>query len=151
MKNKKVLGGILASIAFVATVFATIPSGDQLNMTFDTSGDVAILKDYTGSETMVNVPEFVDGKPVTTIANTAFATDDENVIAIYLPITVTTVEENTFLNCSENVAVILELDNPLSPVPQDADIWGMGDYTAEIRQFTEIISDQQENKEQICL
>lgn len=136
MKNiKQKLASILAVMLLGATAIAIIPSGNSVEMNFDTSGSEAILTEYYGSDVKVNVPETVGGKDVTTISATAFA-DDSHVTMIYLPITVTTVEKDVFLNCADDLAVILELSDPLADVPKDVGNWGLGEYTAEIRHFT---------------
>lgn len=133
-KLKKLLWFILVTVVLSVTTIASISTSEIDNMTFDTSSGQAKLVTYSGKSTEINIPEKYNGFDVTTISYDAFNNQDIQVIS--LPITIETIEQNTFENCGENLIVTLEIENPQADVPKDVEQWGLGDYTAEISYFT---------------
>ena len=54
---------------------------------------------YKGSGNTVVIPSTYDGKPVTSVASEAFM-DNDDIIYVYLPATVTNIGNNAFKNCT---------------------------------------------------
>lgn len=66
---------------------------------------------YTGTESQVEIPETIEGKPVTVISNMTFvpgdASENNTIKSITIPASVTTIGDSAFKNCCalENVIV----------------------------------------------
>ncbi len=80
-------------------LFALWSQGSLLN-DFQYSGDeeISIVK-YIGTDSLVVIPEFIDNKPVTGIANGAFA-DNEDIVEVCFPNSLKTIGDSAFSGCS---------------------------------------------------
>lgn len=67
--------------------------------TYEVKGDEAIVTGFTATNTVANIPEELDGKPVTTVKAGAFK-DVTTLETINLPPTMTTVENEAFSGCT---------------------------------------------------
>lgn len=67
--------------------------------TYEIKGDEAIVTGFTATNTVANIPEELDGKPVTVVKAGAFK-DVTTLETINLPPTMVTVEDNAFTGCT---------------------------------------------------
>ena len=58
-----------------------------------------VIKKYTGQDKVVQIPDEIDGKPVTTIDISAF--EGSNVVEVYVPDGVVIIEDRAFAYCEE--------------------------------------------------
>lgn len=112
MKNKKsflcklllsMVAFFLAMSCFTFKVSAATKKNDKYEYTIK-NGEVIIEK-YIGNEEHINVPSKIDEYPVTKIKTYAF--DELNVKTIYIPYTVTTLEEDIIFECKELTGLII--------------------------------------------
>ncbi len=66
-----------------------------------------IIEYYFGDEEYVHIPAHIGGYPVTEIASYAFS-DNENLVCVTIPATVTTIASDAFLNCINLDAFIVD-------------------------------------------
>jgi hypothetical protein len=105
---KKTLALFLAAIMLVATLaFMSSCSGGreifegaiwELSEDKESYTLINLEKGYT--ETSYKVPETVDGKPVTAIADDAFAYNFPDLVSITIPESVTSIGKNAFRDCA---------------------------------------------------
>jgi hypothetical protein len=74
----------------------TIPVPEGLNYQKDSSSGEIYIKGYSGDSTELNIPDTIDGFPVTEIHFEAFA--DTNLEVIIIPSSVTTFDNSAFAN-----------------------------------------------------
>ena len=72
---------------------------------YSETGDSITITGYCGSGGDIIIPDFIDGKPVTTIGERAFVGTvfDTRIIQLKLPIELETIEDSAFLGCYGNV------------------------------------------------
>lgn len=75
----------------------TVTEGDY---TFSVTKESAVLIKYNGSDTLIEVPGEVNGRPVTEIGEGAF-TGNKSIQRVTLPESVAVIGENAFAGCSE--------------------------------------------------
>lgn len=88
----------------------------QFSVSEDKDGSVSITE-YKGDEKEVQIPESVQGVPVTSIADGAFA-NNETVEKVVLPSTVTTIGKGAFENC--NNLEKIEIPETVTEIADDA-------------------------------
>ncbi len=89
-------GSFTASVSNAKTLYAKwIP----LTMfTCTTSGDTVIIDKYTGTDTVLYIPEEINGKPVVSIANEAFK-NCTALTSVTIPSSITSIGNQAFYNC----------------------------------------------------
>ena len=70
----------------------------QLTLTLASGGSHYIVSSYNGTATRVEIPAYYNGKPVTQIGDSAFASCLK-LISVYVPDTVTKISDKAFLSC----------------------------------------------------
>lgn len=75
----------------------TVTEGDY---TFSVTKESAVLIEYNGSDTLIEVPGEVNGRPVAEIGEGAFA-GNQSIRRVTLPESVAVIGENAFAGCSE--------------------------------------------------
>ena len=78
--------------------------GDWVYQVVD-SGKNVIVRKYLGTDTVISVPEKVEGVPVKEIESN-FLSEDSPVISVKIPEGVTTVEDGAFKDCKNLVIVV---------------------------------------------
>ncbi|HOO93807.1 MAG TPA: leucine-rich repeat domain-containing protein, partial [Opitutales bacterium] len=77
-----------------------MPLGKPLgDFEYSETGDSITITWYSGKGRRVVIPDFIDGKPVTTIGERAFAGASESLTTVVLPSTLTTIKQEAFANC----------------------------------------------------
>lgn len=74
------------------------PAGPTEGVTYLVNGDHAEVLGYTGTATKVVIADTYEGKPVTLIANNAFA--GKSITSVYVPADVETIDDNAFYDSS---------------------------------------------------
>ncbi|MCQ4021611.1 MULTISPECIES: leucine-rich repeat domain-containing protein [unclassified Ruminococcus] len=78
---------------------------------YDVFDNHICLTAYIGKEETINIPQEIDGKPVTEILSNTFYNIDENVKVVVIPKTVTYIESHSFTN-NKLESIELDKDNP---------------------------------------
>ncbi|MCL2422202.1 MAG: leucine-rich repeat domain-containing protein, partial [Defluviitaleaceae bacterium] len=89
------------SEGFTTPLFVGFPAEPDLfgaNWEFTISGGAATITRYHGEEEHATIPEYIDGVPVRIIATGAFR-DNDTLLRVTIPATVTTIQPNAFYNC----------------------------------------------------
>ena len=76
---------------------------------YEIVGEEAMIVGYTGSESIVGIPETVEGKTVTTVAAGAFM-DNATMQYLFLNANITTIEPNAVVNCPDLRSVYVYSD-----------------------------------------
>lgn len=100
-KSKKVLLLIAVVTIFILTLSVTSSANTSSDFSYtflDYDGTVRIDR-YKGSATYIEIPSNIDGYRVTIIGNNAFE-DNDNLISVTIPDTVTTIYKEAFAYCS---------------------------------------------------
>ncbi len=79
--------------------------------TYTTNGDSLTLAVYMSSNSVVNVPDTINGLPVTGIGSFAF-TNCANLTTIMVPASVTNIGYYPFIYCSNLTAITVDAQNP---------------------------------------
>ena len=82
----------------------TVTEGDY---TFSVTKESAVLIEYNGSDTLIEVPGEVNGRPVTEIGEGAFA-GNQSIHRVTLPESVAVIGENAFAGCSELMILVAQ-------------------------------------------
>ena len=116
-----ILGGVAAALAVAVLAVVLILGGSKTSGDFKykVRDDKARVVAYTGSATTVNVPDKLDGYPVTAIGKGAFA-DSKLLTRVELPGTVDTVEKNAFQGCPKLQTVYFRESNTTVQVDDSA-------------------------------
>lgn len=83
--------------------------------TYMIANGVATITKYDGQEKVVEIPEEIDGVPVTTIGSRVFQYD-RDLSAIHLPASLVNIGESAFENCTELTAVVFPSDMALTHI-----------------------------------
>ena len=103
--------------------------------TYDTTGDGIIINSYTGSDTSVTIPAWIDGLPVTTIGVEAFE-NAATLSNVTIPINVTTIGANAFLFAPlTNITIGPNVGLGLDAFPGNFETFYDPDYDA-VRTYT---------------
>ena len=76
---------------------------------YEIIGEEALIVGYTGSESIVGIPETVEGKTVTVVTAGAFK-DNATMQYLFLTANITTIEPNAFVNCPDLRSVYVYSD-----------------------------------------
>ena len=74
-------------------------------------GRSVTITGYNGNATVLNIPAQIQGLPVTTIANYAFAYK-RSLISINIPFSVTSIDTNPFFVCDNLINITVDNQNP---------------------------------------
>ena len=107
-KPGSVLEKVIAAVSVIAVIglavsfviwsgTRTVTEGDY---TFSVTKESAVLIEYNGSDTLIEVPGEVNGRPVAEIGEGAF-TGNKSIQRVTLPESVAVIGENAFAGCSE--------------------------------------------------
>lgn len=101
---------MLIAVLCVAPITAFAESTDD-GLTYTVANDEVTITGYTGAGGEVNIPDTIDGKPVTGLAKYAFRAAENpavvNITSLTIPDTVKTIGTNTFNGCSALKTIIL--------------------------------------------
>jgi hypothetical protein len=93
-----------------------VPAMVHAQFTFVTNNETIIITGYTGTDSVVNIPDMTNGYPVTSIGDEAFF-GDTNLVSVTLPGSLTNIGIEAFNSC-------LSLTNIMVP----ASVISIGDY-----------------------
>ncbi len=116
-KPGSVLEKVIAAVSVIAVIglavsfviwsgTRTVTEGDYTfsvtegDYTFSVTKESAVLIEYNGSDTLIEVPGEVNGRPVAEIGEGAFA-GNQSIQRVTLPESVAVIGENAFAGCSE--------------------------------------------------
>lgn len=101
---KKVIAAVFVIAVIGLAVSFVIRFGPRMvtegDYTFSVTKESAVLIKYNGSDTLIEVPGEVNGRPVTEIGEGAFA-GNQSIQRVTLPESVAVIGENAFAGCSE--------------------------------------------------
>lgn len=86
------------------TVFAATTIDGQFNYS-ESDGKITITK-YIGTYTTVNIPDTINGNPVTSIGNDAFK-GCTGITSVTIPDSVTSIGEQAFMQCTNLISIII--------------------------------------------
>lgn len=122
--DESVLDDFAAGDVFAAVVnsIEIDPEGYFDSSTKDKEGDWIVGKDgelaeYTGSDTAVEIPDTISGRPVTVILAEVFK-DNESIVSVTIPEGVTKIASSTFENCANLETVVFP--STLEEIQQNA-------------------------------
>ena len=78
--------------------FPAEPDLISANWAYTVSGGVAAIDEYKGNEEIVEIPEYIGGSPVRSIATGAFR-DNDTIQRVIIPAGINRIETNAFHNC----------------------------------------------------
>lgn len=107
-KPGSVLKKVIAAVSVIAVIGLAVSfviwSGPRMvtegDYTFSVTKESAVLIKYNGSDTLIEVPGEVNGRPVAEIGEGAFA-GNQSIQRVTLPESVAVIGENAFAGCSE--------------------------------------------------
>lgn len=128
IRIKKIALCSLCSLIALSAFTACSCSGDEIDNTkaassgyekstgnelykYDIFDEHISLTAYIGDEEAVEIPEAIDGKPVTQISTNTFYNISDKVKSVKIPKTVTVIETNSFTN-NKLESIELDTDNP---------------------------------------
>ena len=123
-KPGSVLEKVIAAVSVIAVIglavsfviwsgTRTVTEGDYTfsvtegDYTFSVTKESAVLIKYNGSDTLIEVPGEVNGRPVTEIGEGAF-TGNKSIQRVTLPESVAVIGENAFAGCSELMSLVAQ-------------------------------------------
>ncbi len=87
------------------TLYARFVYGSA-GLSYTANGSTYTVSGYNGTDTVVNIPEEYNGKPVTAIADNAFK-NNTNIISVIIPDSVSTIGANAFAGCTALDTVVI--------------------------------------------
>ena len=114
-KPGSVLEKVIAAVSVIAVIGLAVSfviwSGPRMvtegDYTFSVTRESAVLIEYNGSDTLIEVPGEVNGRPVTEIGEGAF-TGNKSIQRVTLPESVAVIGENAFAGCSELMSLVAQ-------------------------------------------
>jgi hypothetical protein len=91
-------------------VAVLLPAVVQAQFTFTTNNETITITGYTGTNTVVVIPDMTNGYPVTSIARDAFYST--HIISVTIPASVTRIGDYAFFNCTNLTAIVVDAANP---------------------------------------
>lgn len=110
---KRIMTFVLAIVfVIVCNVFTAYPlaAEEAENFTFTLYNSQATITGYTGSESVVTIPETINGYPVTRINSEAFS-DNNSLTSLSVPKSVTNIVQSAFFGCTGLKEIIVDPDN----------------------------------------
>ena len=108
---KKVIAAVFVIAVIGLAVSFVIQFGPRMvtegDYTFSVTKESAVLIEYNGSDTLIEVPGEVNGRPVAEIGEGAFA-GNQSIQRVTLPESVAVIGENAFAGCSELMSLVAQ-------------------------------------------
>ncbi|MBO4216849.1 MAG: bacterial Ig-like domain-containing protein [Clostridia bacterium] len=105
--KKRILSAFLVvvSLFVLAASAATVSAAGTGDFAYSTSGSGVVITGYTGTETKLTIPEYIDGKPVVGIGANAFY--GKNLKSVSIPATCKSIGDSAFAQCMSLETVVL--------------------------------------------